>query len=132
MRNVHIAAAVAAALGTSVAVHAVAPPTPAQAMGATHSVFLAGSSAAANGVVAFIENTVCAPNGWALFTTPTTTPGLPDFRAVSCTAQASSPVFPNATVTVWYRPEGGSVVGVFPVKNNTSIKQLNISAAGCT
>jgi hypothetical protein len=100
-------------------------------MQATHNVYIAGSSAAANGVVAFLEGTLCGNTAYSIFTTPTTSVGLPDFRAVSCTAAGGQP-FAGSTVTVWYRPEGGSVVGVFPVLNNTSIKQLNMSAAGCT
>jgi hypothetical protein len=130
MRNFHIASAVAVALGVGATAYA-APPTPTAAMSAAHNVYIAGSSAAANGVVAFLEATVCGNTGYSVFTTPTATPGLPDFRAVSCTAATGQP-FAGSTVTVWYRPEGGSVVGVFPVINNTSIKQLNMTAATCT
>jgi ABC-type phosphate transport system substrate-binding protein len=130
MRNVHIAAAVAAALGLGSTALAAAPPTPSGAMQATVNIYMAGSSAAVNGVLAFIEGSaVCGGTGFSLFTTPTSTPGLPDFRAVSCTAAAGS--FSGETITVWYRPEGGSVVGVFPTYHNIGIKQLNISSAGC-
>lgn len=128
MRNVHIAAAVAVALG--VGGTAFAQPTPTQAMQASHNVFMAGSSAAVNGVLAFIEATVCGNTGYSVFTTPTSSVGQPDFRAVSCTAASGEP-FSGQTLTVWYRPEGGSVVGVFPVINNTAIKQLNMTTAGC-
>ena len=127
MRNVHIAAAIAVALGTTAAVQAA--PTPTQAMSAAHNVYMAGSSAAVNGVVAFLETTVCG-GSFSVFTTPTTSPGLPDFRAVSCSPASGEP-FNGSTLTVWYRPEGGSVVGVFPVINNTSIRQLNMTSAGC-
>ena len=130
MRNVHIAAAVATGLALGGAAIA-APPTPSAAQGAAHQIFMAGSSAAANGVVAFLEQTICGNTGYSVFTTPTSTPGLPDFRAVSCSPAANQP-FSGSTLTVWYRPEGGSVVGVFPVINNTSIKQLSMTAAGCT
>lgn len=130
MRNVHIAAAVATGLALGGAAFA-APPTPSAAQGAAHQIFMAGSSAAANGVVAFLEQTICGNTGYSVFTTPTSTPGLPDFRAVSCSPAANEP-FSGSTLTVWYRPEGGSVVGVLPVINNTSIKQLSMTAAGCT
>ena len=130
MRNVHIAAAVATALAVGSVAFA-APPTPSAAQGAAHQIFMAGSSAAANGVIAFLEGTsVCGGTGYSVFTTPTSTPGLPDFRAVSCSPAAGP--FSGSTLTVWYRPEGGSVVGVLPVINNTSIKQLSMSTAGCT
>ena len=131
MRNVHVAAAVAAALGISGAAFAANPPTPSGAMSAAHNVYMAGSSAAVNGVLAYLEATVCGGTGWSLFTSPTTTTGLPDFRAVSCSPASGQP-FSGSTLTVWYRPEGGSVVGVFPVVNNTSIKQLNMNTASCT
>ena len=130
MRNVHIAAAVATALAVG-GVALAAPPSPSAAQGAAHQIFMAGSSAAANGVVAFLEQTICGNTGYSVFTTPTTTPGLPDFRAVSCSPATGEP-FAGSTLTVWYRPEGGSVVGVLPVINNTSIKQLSMTAAGCT
>jgi hypothetical protein len=126
MRNVHIAAAVAAALG--VGGTAFAQPTPTTAMEAAHNVYMAGSSAAVNGVVAWLEGTVCGNSGYSLFTSPTSTLGQPDFRAVSCTAASGQP-FAGDTLTVWYRPEGGSVVGVFPVFNNVAINELNMSAA---
>jgi hypothetical protein len=127
MRNVHVATAVAVALGTAAAVHAA--PTPSAAMSAAHNVYMAGSSAAVNGVVAFLENTVCG-GAFSVFTTPTTTPGLPDFRAVNCSPATGQP-FAGSTLTVWYRPEGGSVVGVFPVINNGNVRQLNMTAASC-
>jgi hypothetical protein len=135
MRNTYIAVAVATALGVgSTAFGQTAPPTPSGAMGATVQVFMAGSSAAVNGIIgtstAYVQASHCGSNGWTLFTTPTSTPGQPDFRAVSCTA-ATGP-FSGSTLTVWYRPEGGSVVGVFPVYHNIAIKQLNMTAAGCS
>ncbi|HUN74186.1 MAG TPA: substrate-binding domain-containing protein [Steroidobacteraceae bacterium] len=129
MRNVHIAAAVAVALGAGGSAFAEAP-TPTQAMQAAHNVYMAGSSAAVNGVLSYIEGTVCG-SAYSVFTTPTSSVGEPDFRAVSCSPANNQP-FSGSTLTVWFRPEGGSVVGVFPVINNTQIKQLNMTAAGCT
>jgi hypothetical protein len=130
MRNYQIAAAVATALGVAgTALAQSAPPNPTTAMQAAHNVYMAGSSAAVNGILAWVEGTVCGGTGWTLFTSTTSTLGQPDFRAVSCSPPSGGPVFGGSTLTVWYRPEGGSVVGVFPVANNTAIKQLNISAA---
>jgi hypothetical protein len=131
MRNSQVAAAVAAALAMGGYGAAFASPTPAQAMAPAHSVFMAGSSAAANAVINYLEGTLCGGTGYSVFTTPTSSVGLPDFRAVSCTA-ASGQFGAGTLVTVWYRPEGGSVVGVFPVVNNTQVKQLNMNTAGCT
>jgi hypothetical protein len=133
--NRKIAAAVATALGLGGTAFAVnTPPTPSQASTATDKVFMAGSSAAVNGVLAFVEtaaNGVCGNTAYSVFTTPTSVPGQPDFRAVSCYAQNGT-YFPSGnSVTIWYRPEGGSVVGVFPIYNNKPINELNISAAGC-
>ncbi|MDB6011883.1 MAG: hypothetical protein JWL65_4133 [Gammaproteobacteria bacterium] len=132
MRNKYVAAAVAAALavGASGATLAVGP-TPAQASGAAHKIYMAGSSAAASGIVSFLETSVCGGANFSVFTTPTSTVNAPDFRAVSCTAAAGQP-FANTIVTVWYRAEGGSVVGVLPVINNISVKQLDIVNAGCS
>jgi len=134
MRNSQVAAAVAAVLALSGygAAEAAAPPTGAQAAAvpAGNQIFMAGSSAAANAVINYIETTVCGGTGWSAFTTPTSSVGLPDFRAVSCTS-ALTGLDSGQLITIWYRPEGGSVVGVFPVVNNTSIKQLNM-ATGCT
>jgi ABC-type phosphate transport system substrate-binding protein len=134
MRNPQVAAAVAAVLGLGGygAAQAAAPPTGAQAAAvpAGNQVFMAGSSAAANAIINYIETTVCGGTGWSAFTTPTSSVGQPDFRAVSCTS-ALAGLDSGQLVTIWYRPEGGSVVGVFPVVNNTTIKQLNM-ATGCT
>jgi ABC-type phosphate transport system substrate-binding protein len=133
MRNSHVAAAVAAALalgGYSAA--QAAPPTGAQAAAvpAGNQVYLAGSSAAANAVINYVEATVCGGTGWSAFTTPTNAVGLPDFRAVSCTSAAGQ-IDAGTLVTIWYRPEGGSAVGVLPVVNNIKINQLNM-ASGCS
>jgi ABC-type phosphate transport system substrate-binding protein len=54
--------------------------------------------------------------------------GTPDFNAYSCTAAAGP--FSGSTTTVYYRAEGGSVVGVLPLINNVAIKQLDLSPAG--
>src|ERR1700736_38707 len=130
MRNTQVAAAVAAALAMgSFGMAQATTPTPAQAAAATHKIYLAGSSAAAAGVLTYLENTVFG-GSYSVFTTPTSAGNLGDFRAVSGTAAAGQP-FAGSTVTVWYRPEGGSVIGVLPVINNVSVKQLDMANAGC-
>jgi ABC-type phosphate transport system substrate-binding protein len=131
MRNSKIAVAIATALSLGgFGLAQATQPTPAQASTATVQIFMAGSSAAAAGVLTFLENTVFG-GSFSVFTTPTTAVGLGDFRAVSGTAASGQP-FAGSTLTVWYRPEGGSVVGDFPVINNISIKQMDIQNAGCT
>jgi ABC-type phosphate transport system substrate-binding protein len=131
MRNRYVAAAVTAALALGAsAVTLAAGPTPSAASGATHQIFIAGSSAAAAGIVSFLEANLCGGANFSAFTTPTSTVNLPDFRAVSCTAATGQP-FAGTSVTVWYRAEGGSVVGVLPVINNVSVKQLDIVNASC-
>jgi ABC-type phosphate transport system substrate-binding protein len=132
MRNKYVAAAVAAALAVGASgVSLAAGPTPAQASGAAHKVYMAGSSAAAAGIVSFLETSVCGGANFSVFTTPTSVVNNPDFRAVSCTAATGQP-FAGTVVTVWYRAEGGSVVGVLPVINNIQVKQLDIVNAGCS
>jgi ABC-type phosphate transport system substrate-binding protein len=132
MRNKYVAAAVAAALavGASAASFAVGP-TPAAASGAAHKIYFAGSSAAASGIVSFLETSLCGGANFSVFTTPTAVVNNPDFRAVSCTAATGQP-FAGTIVTVWVRAEGGSVVGVLPVINNVSVKQLDMVNAACT
>jgi ABC-type phosphate transport system substrate-binding protein len=128
MFNSRIAAAVSAAIGLTAAAGAFAGPTPTVANGAAHRIFVAGSSAAAAGFINYVENQLCT-GGWSTFNTPTTAAGLPDFRAVSCSTSANAAVFKNSTLTVWYRAEGGSAIGVLPVLNGTAIKQLDLGSA---
>ncbi len=128
--NKQVAAAIAAALGLGVYQAAEAFPTAAQAAAPAHAVYIAGSSAAANAVINYIETTVCG-NAWSVFTTPTNLVSLPDFRAVSCTPVGGQ-VGAGSITTFFYRPEGGSAVGVLPVINNISVNQLNPSTAACS
>ncbi len=128
--NKQVAAAIAAALGLGVYQAAEAFPTAAQAAAPAHAIYIAGSSAAANAVINYIETTVCGGSGWSVFTTPTNLVSLPDFRAVSCTPVGGQ-IGAGTTVTYFYRPEGGSAVGVLPVINNISVNQLNPATAAC-
>jgi ABC-type phosphate transport system substrate-binding protein len=133
MFNSRIGAAVAAALSFGVVgVASAAAPTPTAAAGAQHSVYVAGSSAAANAVINYIETTVFGNGTFSVFTTPTSAVGLGDFRAVSGTVVAGQ-AFPNgSTLTVYYRPEGGSVIGALALFNDKQVKQLNLTAANCS
>ncbi len=131
MRNKYVAAAVAAALAVSTTgVSFAVGPTPLQASNAFHKIYMAGSSAAAAGIISYIENSYCGGVNFSVFQTPASVVNKPDFRAVSCTATLAP--FTGTTMTVWYRAEGGSVVGVFPVINNTVVKQLDMVNAACT
>jgi ABC-type phosphate transport system substrate-binding protein len=103
MRNFKIAAGVAAILGASSA-FGLAPGTATQL-----NLTIAGSSAFRD---AF----------------------NPDFRAYSCQLTSAAPV-PSTdfgkTVTVWYRSEDGSIMGVGPLVKNINLGRLDISLANC-
>jgi hypothetical protein len=106
-------------------------PTPAQAVASgTNFIYIGGSSAAASAVLTYLEGAAfCGTNPWSEFDTDTTVAGYPDFRAVSCTVNGAAALaagIPNAATTVYYRPEGGSVIGAFAAVNPVTISQLNI------
>ncbi|HEY0339467.1 MAG TPA: hypothetical protein VGC34_01565 [Steroidobacteraceae bacterium] len=129
MRTSYVAAAVATALGSVYGTDAsAAGPFPAQASAATHRIFIAGSSSAASAVLSAIALNTCGGSNYSIFSTP---PSAPDFRAVSCTAAAGQP-FAGTSITVWYRAEADSFVGIQPLYNNISVKFLDIANAGCT
>jgi hypothetical protein len=128
-----IAAAVAAALGSGYAsASGSGPPSLAAAQTQTAaSLVIAGSSAAKNAIVAGIENDLCggAANTLAI----SSVGGTKNFLAYSCyTATAITGVSAGTLVTIYYRTEGGSVVGALPIASGTKIKRLNISDASCT
>jgi hypothetical protein len=132
-RNIIIAAAVAAALGANVA--GAVPPTAAQANASLHKLYIAGSSAAAGAFQALIKGRCAVATDFSTFQSQVFSPafspaGTPDFRAFSCTFAAGDPTFPSTLVTVYYRAEGGSVMGVLPVFNNKQLNFLDLSAAG--
>jgi hypothetical protein len=132
MRNISlVAAAVTAALGAAVA--QADQPTIAQVQAAITSgtaaqYWISGSSAAKNGTKAFVQAQIC---GGALTAFSSAQPvSNPDFNAWACTGTGG----PNVGVinVIYYRAEGGSVVGVYPIINNTNIFQLDLSAANTT
>jgi hypothetical protein len=122
-----IVAAVAAAVASGYANAAV--PTLAQANAPAASLVIAGSSAAQAGITQAITNDLC---GGAVNTLNLkSSGGSGNFTSTSCfTAIAIPNLAANTLVTVYYRTEGGSVVGALPIVTNKQIKRLNI--AGCT
>jgi hypothetical protein len=122
-----IAAAVAAAIGSGYA-NAVVP-TLSQAAAPTVSLNIAGSSAAAAGVSTAIQTTLCG--GAANTLISSSHGGSGNFLANSCftaTAVSGSPGIPAGTlVTIYYRTEGGSVVGALPIASGKQIKRLNLA-----
>lgn len=123
-RSMQIAAAVAAALGASSAVLA-APPALSTAAAAPVSLYVAGSSAAKNGILAALQTNLCGGAANALTLSST---GNTNFFAVSCTVAASTGLsFAGQVATVYYRDEGGSVVGALPIVSSKTIAQLNLS-----
>lgn len=129
-----IAAAVATALGSGYA--SAAAPTLAQAANPTVSLVIAGSSAAAAGVTTAIQTDLCGgPANTFLGDSAGTGTTSKNFTAISCftaVAIAGTPGIPaNTLTTIYYRTEGGSVVGALPVATGKQIKRLNLSDASC-
>jgi hypothetical protein len=128
MRNFKIAAGVAAILGASSA-FGLAPGT-----ATTLNLTIAGSSAFRDAFkTEFTGGGYCVAGTVDNFVASST--NSPDFRAYSCTLASAAPV-PSAdfgkTVTVWYRSEDGSIMGVAPLVKNITIGRLDNSAANCT
>jgi ABC-type phosphate transport system substrate-binding protein len=130
-----IAAAVAAAFASQIAGAAV--PTPAQAAAPAASLVMSGSSAAAPAVANFIENTLCGSSANTLQVS--SVGGTKNFLAYACflPAAITDPTGPGPSissgslVTIYYRTEGGSVVGAIPVAANHAIKRLNLADTSC-
>lgn len=128
-----IAAAVAVALGAGVAN---ATPTVAQAAAPNYSLVIAGSSAAAKSFAAAIQTDLCG--GAANTLSLASSSGSANFLAYSCvpatgTAAANAiGTYVNGSniFTIYYRTEGGSVVGALPLVSGKQILRLNIAA--CT
>ena len=125
VRNLKIAAAVAAVLAAGAA-NAVQP-TPAQAQSPTVALYTSGSSAAKNAIIGSLETGLCG-GSYSVFSST----GDTNFFAVSCAPAATSGI-PSANgsniFTIWYRDEGGSVTGALPLVTGSSINQMNLSGA---
>lgn len=129
--NTRLATAIAAVLATGAAgaaVHAPATaPAPASAASPNTGLYIAGSSAAKNAVLAALESGLCG-GSYSLFSST----GNTNFYAVSCTPAASTGITGangSNVFTIWYRAEGGSVTGALPIVTGASIDQLNIASA---
>ena len=130
-----IAAAVAAAFASQIAGAAV--PTPAQAAAPTASLVMSGSSAAAPAVANFIENTLCGSSTNTLQVS--SVGGSKNFLAYACFLPAAitdptgsgTAISSGSLVTVYYRTEGGSVVGALPIASGHTIKRLNLADSSC-
>jgi ABC-type phosphate transport system substrate-binding protein len=132
MRNLKIAVAVAVALGGATAnqaVHAAAA-TPAQCAAATATLYVAGSSAAQPSFATALAADLFDANGE---TTISATGGNGNFKAYCGFAKAGNGagVATGAVATIYYRAEGGSVVGALPIVSGKPIKQLDLSQAAC-
>jgi len=124
--NLKIAAAVAVALGGQTLAHAAPTVTACATPGA--SLYVAGSSAAQNAFATALltdlfdaggETTISATNG--------------NFKAYCGAAKASNAasIATGTIVTLYYRGEGGSVVGALPIVSGKSVKMLDISTGAC-
>jgi hypothetical protein len=123
-RSMQVAAAVAAVLGASSAVLA-APPALSTAAAATNVLYVAGSSAAKNGVLLALQTNLCGGASNAL---TLSSAGNTNFFAVSCTVASTGPsALVGQVATVYYRDEGGSVVGALPIVSGKAIAQLNLN-----
>ena len=128
-RNISlIAAAVSAALASGYA--SAGAVTLAQASAPNASLVISGSSAAQSGLFAAITADVCG----GASTTYTSAGDSKNFLAVSCTtavAISGTPGVPaGQVVTIYYRTEGGSVVGALPIASGNTIKRLNLTTTG--
>jgi hypothetical protein len=127
VRNITVAAAVASVLASGAAM--AGQPTPAQAASPSVGLYVAGSSAAKNAVLSALEtgSSFCG-GSYSLFSST----GDGNFFAVSCTPAASTGL-PSANgtnvFTIWYRDEGGSVVGALPLVSGSQINQLSLAGA---
>src|SRR5262245_2268053 len=126
-----IAAGVAAAL-TGAYAQATAPTIAAAAANTTQTLVIAGSSAAKNSLIAGIEKDVCNdPGGAANTLLVSSTGGTKNFFALACNAPAVTGIPANSLVTIYYRTEGGSVVGALPVVANHNIARLDLTDVSC-
>jgi len=121
--NLKLAVAIASVLAAG-STYATAP-TPAQAQATQYPLYMAGSSAAVNGVLGVLEKTLCG-GSYSLFSST----GDTNFFAVSCTPASGLFTGANGTdvYTVWYRDEGGSVTGALPLVTGSSINQMLLTA----
>jgi hypothetical protein len=135
MNNLKVAAAVALALGGSAATQAAfAAPTAAQCAAPAASLYVAGSSAAQPSFATALANDLFDATGETTIAAPAVTGSANgNFKAYCGFAKAGNGagVATGAVATVYYRGEGGSVVGALPIATGKTVKFLNLSLTGC-
>lgn len=135
MNNLKVAAAVALALGGSAATQAAfAAPTAAQCAAPAASLYVAGSSAAQPSFATALANDLFDSTGETTIAAPAVAGSANgNFKAYCGFAKAGNGagVATGAVATVYYRGEGGSVVGALPIASGKTIKFLNLSLPGC-
>ncbi|HTV50581.1 MAG TPA: hypothetical protein VME21_05300 [Steroidobacteraceae bacterium] len=152
MRNSTIASAVAAAIAAAVTSSAFAytgeptAQTNAAAVPATNVFYMGGSSAAVSGIGSGIGADFCGSGNLITFqtiparqpaafnaSTPFTNQGTPDFRAFYCPSVTKTGLTVSGqAILIYYRADGGSVVGAYGALNNKSINELDLTTAWCT
>jgi hypothetical protein len=127
-RSVQIAVAVAAALGAASGAALAAPPTLAQAAAAPVTLYIAGSSAAKAGILSAIQTNLCGNTTTVTNSLTFSSQSNTNFFAVSCVIASSTGLSEAGQIaTVYYRDEGGSVVGALPIITGKTINTLNLS-----
>src|SRR5580700_10391874 len=152
MRNVTIASAVAAALAAAAAPSAFAytgepaAQTAAAAVPASNVFYMGGSSAAVAGIGSGIGADFCGAGNLVTFqtipakqpagfnpTTPFTNQGTPDFRGFYCANVTKTGLTVSGqAILIYYRADGGSIVGAYGALRNASINELDLTKAWCT
>jgi ABC-type phosphate transport system substrate-binding protein len=131
MNNLKVAAAVALALGGTAATQAAfAAPTAAQCAAPAASLYVAGSSAAQPTFAVALANDLFDATGETVIAAPAVAGSFNgNFKAYCGFAKAGNGagVATGAVATVYYRGEGGSVVGALPIATGKSIKFLDLS-----
>jgi len=126
-----LATAVAAVLAAGAASEAIAAaPSLAQAQNPKYTLYIAGSSAAKSAVLTALENDLFGGSANSLIFSSV---GDTNFFAVSgipATTTGVSGANGSNVFTVYYRDEGGSVVGALPLVSGKSINQLYLSGTG--
>jgi ABC-type phosphate transport system substrate-binding protein len=129
MKNYSLIAAVVATALASAAAQAQTAPSLATVNSSTAaSLVIAGSSAAQPAVFSFIENTMCDNGPTSALVVEST--GNTNFFSISCVTSQVTGIPASSLVTVYYRTEGGSVVGALPLVTGYKPFRLNLNA--CT
>lgn len=90
---------------------------------------IAGSSAAQKSVFNYIGANLC--DGGAANALTVQSSGNTNFFAISC-VMSNAGLGASKLVTVYYRSEGGSVVGALPIVTGYTPYRLNLGSASCT